>query len=134
MDEVFRNSMWTSSANGMQSHALLMGRMCRPEFAQLIKKIANRFSSQPLPSSEDEFQQRQMQSIACSSTMGSIAHADSMARNTNSVQQIYDEALRLSEIPIPNNEAERQRLWTEQMTFISRISSICHSDATARFG
>src|SRR5262245_57118162 len=109
MDErLLRTLSWESLRELCECHARQMSRLCKFTAARELSEAAcYRFCSQPEPTSDEELRIRRMQETHAASVIGSVVHADGMARKRMSVaEQIFAEARKLVEAEIPRTEGD----------------------------
>ena len=123
-DQTSIGRLWHLACLSAKNHAALMASRCRREAASLIHRETNAFCDREVPTTKADLNRRQQQATFLMSRIGSISHADLMARNHPAVADQIMAAVRafLHSVPIdqsPHNKA---------MVLISTISTICHSD------
>jgi hypothetical protein len=124
--EALRNSNWSSLCNHVLSHASAMGRLCLPEFRDLIVKVADRFVRLPAPSTQQELNLRMSQNNSVSSIIQSLSHASSMATLTAKDRPtLYELARKLVETPIPPTEDGFLSVLSACNAFSINVHSIC---------
>jgi len=75
-----------------------------------------------------------MQETHAASIIGSVVHADGMARKRMSVaQQIFAEARKLVEAEIPRTDSDFKQHLFDSMSVGVKISEICHDEAMRRY-
>jgi hypothetical protein len=77
---VFQASIWNVLCQQVISHAADLSRIASPPMRDLMFSVADRFTSQDPPSSLIELDRRSIQSTAACSVIGSVSHANEMAR------------------------------------------------------
>lgn len=128
MDDMSRRDVWQNIGQGNLDHAESMGRFCEPRFAELMRDSATRFIEQPIPSCDDEFNWRQLQSTAVSSLIGAIAHGGSMARmEQGAADSIFEAVKEFCNQPLPQTKEEIQRLTLALIGLTSEIGSLTHA-------
>jgi hypothetical protein len=112
-----------------------MARHCKfPAARELTDAAFRKFCAQAPPATDDELHVRRMQETHAASVIGSVLHADSMARMRNSVaNEIFAEARKLVEAEIPRSEGEFKRQLLDSITFGVRVSEICHDEVMRRY-
>jgi hypothetical protein len=112
-----------------------MTRLCKFVVArELIATMSQRFTSQTAPDTVEELRIRRMQETHVASIIGSMVHADGMARKWSSVaDQIFTEAKKLVEVELPRAEAEFSQRISDSMAFGVKISEICHDEMMRRY-
>jgi len=98
-----------SSRIGTISHAASMVQM-HPNVAEQVFQHVRQFCDGPLPDDSNGVNELQMASIAISSTMSTLCHADSMDRLRGSFKNdpAFDEAMRLGRELSDDDAADNQ--------------------------
>ena len=101
-----------------------MAAGCRREAATLIHGEAKAFCDREAPTTRAELSRRQQQALYLTSKIGSISHADLMARSHPNVADQLMSAVKsfLERVGIDESP------YKEAMSLTSTISTICHSD------
>ncbi|WP_145367118.1 hypothetical protein [Maioricimonas rarisocia] len=105
-----------------------MASRCRREAASLIQHEARTFCDREPPVSQEALERRQQQALFLTSRIGSICHADLMARNHPEVSDEIIAAVRefLSRVRMDQSPHK------ESVSLISRISTICNAGMVQR--
>jgi hypothetical protein len=133
--EAFLADSWSFLCQLSESHAHRLAGLCKfPVARELIAGVSRKFCALAPPTTDAELQVRRMQETDAASIIGSVVHADSMARMWPSVApQIFDEVRKLSEAELPRARAEFSQRLRDSMTFDVKISEICHDEAMRRY-
>jgi hypothetical protein len=112
---------WASICRTAQSHALMMGQQCATEFADLMTEEAAKLCREPAPTTSEQLSDCYMKSMALTSKIGSISHADQMAKRS---PQAAEKLLQLtrdfcSRVPLD------RRVYGESFALSSEILSLC---------
>src|SRR5262245_35801956 len=84
--DALRVHSWASLCQLCDSHSRRMTRLCKFVVArELIATTSHRFTSQTPPDTIEELRIRRMQETHVASIIGSMVHADGMARKWSSV-------------------------------------------------
>ena len=105
-----------------------MAGLARREAAALIHREARKFCSRETPKSDTELSRRQQQRMYLTSKIGTISHADLMARTHPSVSDQIMNAVKefLERLELDDSPYE------EATALTSKISTLCHSDLMQR--
>ena len=123
-NDALRMSQWATICESARSHALLMARMHRGVAAQMMRRETDNLCSQRPPTTDAELSHRLIQASALTSKIGSIAHADSMARmHPRVADQIFEETKRFCDRVSLDGD-----VFNESFALNAKISSICHGD------
>lgn len=97
---------------------------------KMINADVGKLVASPLPNGEAEVEREQIRCLALASRMGTIAHADSMAKMHVAVADTILEHVRLyCEGPLPETTDQLNHIQLGSLTLTSTIAGLCHSDA-----
>jgi hypothetical protein len=110
----------------MQSHAITMRSMCGAEAAEMIDTLAGNYCGQRSPVDQVQLGFRMRQQPAVSGLIGTITHADTMARLCPKGASKILEAARAECLkPIPQNDEELKDVPRRQAALSAEIDRIC---------
>src|SRR5262245_53869114 len=95
--EALRAHSWKLLCQLCESHSHRMSRLCKFTAArELMAEASRKFNALPAPATDEELHIRRLQETHVASIIGSVAHADGMARMWSSVaERIFAEARKL---------------------------------------
>src|SRR5262245_18047987 len=133
--DALRAHSWKMLCQLCESHSHRMSRLCKSNAArELIAEASRKFNALAAPATDEELYVRRMQETHVASIIGSVAHADGMARMWSSVaERIFAETRELVDPAIPGTEAELKQWLLDSTAFNVKISSICHDEAMRRY-
>jgi hypothetical protein len=127
VDQTIINTFWSSACSSVRTFAQGMARMACPEFGELLLQVAERFCSQPCPSTQEELDFLQLQRISVSTFLSTINTNVSMARlHPAATQELYDLAKEFSERPLPTTKEECNQIPLEGIAYGSKASRACN--------
>jgi hypothetical protein len=134
MDALMVQSTWSLMCQSALSHAASMGRMQRhPAARELIDAEARKFTQQQQPETDDELSERHAQHLSLTSRIGTIAHADSMARmHPNVAEAVFELVRGYCEGDLPTTAEGVNELHSASLDLTSKISALCHADSMDR--
>tara|TARA_R110002049_G_scaffold290065_4_gene473313 strand:+ start:2010 stop:2423 length:414 start_codon:yes stop_codon:yes gene_type:complete len=127
LNQLMNAMLWGSSCQSSQSHAMAMANLCSQQFGELILQETHKLISRNPPTTAAELQLLNSEKIQLSSKIGSISHADSMARTTPEVAtEIYNATKSFCD-----NNVLTSDCISPGIELSSQISHLCHT-ATMR--
>jgi hypothetical protein len=126
-EHIFQASIWNVLCQQVISHAADLGRASSSPMRDLMFAVADRFSSQDPPLTLVELDRRTIQSASACFVIGSVSHANGMARFLpESMAEVYEASHSFSHRDLPTSEDEFQALAQETLAFHAAIGAICH--------
>jgi hypothetical protein len=112
-----------------------MARLCKfPVARELITAMSQKFSARSPPVSDSDLHTRRIQETDVASIIGSVVHADGMARMWSSAaDRIFAEARKHVEAELPRTDAENKKRLLDSTNFGVKIAEICHDEAMQRY-
>jgi hypothetical protein len=133
--DVLRADSWEFLCRLCESHSRRMARLCKfPPARELITAMSQKFCAQAPPISDEDLHTRRMQETDVASIIGSVVHADGMARMWSSAaEKVFAEARKLVEAEFPRADAEFKQRLHDSLAFGVKIAEICHDEAMSRY-
>jgi hypothetical protein len=111
-----------------QTHAVSIGRNCRPEIASLMVTVTKRLVEQPQPANELEYEIRSTQAHVVSGVMRALSHANSTMKHVGSNEPILlAECEKLAAIDLPRSREAATHWTSREFEFNALVRNLCQS-------